>query len=247
MATSNNTARNIVTLKGRGKAARLAAYGDIAPAAMAEQVSRVALIATLQAALGKTPSADETKAARREYQIGRVAARLTSLPKGKDALSYATDLVLHYAAPPAEGKATRPLRAGQLGRRTVAEQRLVRAADEAWSQVAAELGTGNAKTQKERNKAKRNAAPASGMGKKGAAIAPTHEQLVTPAKPLTRKDACAYVDTQAATLLAFANKNAKLLPTSYGEAVQAFKRAINKAMNDAALAETIDKQVKQAA
>lgn len=232
----------VIVLKGKGKAAREMAYMQIAPAAMIETQSRGDLIGYLRTALGHSPSESETKTAQTETIIGRVAARLpaSEFPKGTNdddaRLIFARDLVLFYAAPAQEGKTARKLRTGQKGRRTVTQHKVIRAADEYWSQIKAELGIGKAKTQAEKNAGRvsrsTNANPVRGDGKGGK---PSHSELVTPSKPLTADDACAYVTTQAATLLAFANKNAKLLPTDFGAAIQAFKSAVNKAANEYAL------------
>lgn len=232
----------VITLKGKGKAARELAFMRIAPLAMIDVQCRDDLIANLAKALGASPTEAEVKTAQIETTIGRVAAKLpaSEFPRGmtddSDKLDHARDLVLHYAAPAQEGKAARKLRAGQKGRRSITQHKVIRAADEAWSQIKAELGLGKAQTQQERNSAKRstNANPVRGDGK-GKAATPTHSELVTPAKPTTADEAHAYIDTQAATLLAFANKHAKLLCTDYGAAVQAFKSAINKAANDRAV------------
>jgi hypothetical protein len=239
MPTTNNTSSPVVTITGRGKAKRLAAYGDIAPQSFAEQMSRQELIATLNVALGAKPSEREIKAARVEYQIGRVAARMdsTCFPKGckspEQRLAFARELVLHYAVPAKAGVKVRELKPHQTGRRNAAQHKAVRAADEAWSQIKAELGLGAAQTQRLRNAAKRNPAPH--HKGKGKGEAPSHAELVKPAAPTSANDACTYVETQCAALLAYANKNAKIMPAAYGSAIQTFKTAINKLANERAL------------
>lgn len=235
--TIRSTASALIALKGAGKAAREAAYLNIAPLSYSENMSRAATINNLRVALGKSPTDNEQSVARVEWIIGRVACRLvaTDLPRkdmdGADKLEFARDLVTRYAAPPQDGKATRKLRAGQIGRRSISQHRTVRAAEEAWSQIKAELGIGTAQTQKERNEQKRstNNNPVRGKGKKGKALAPTHAELVKPVAPKTAADAVNYVTTQAASMLAYANKNAKLLPVDFGSAVTAFKSAIDAA------------------
>lgn len=228
----------VISLKGRGKAQREMAYMQIAPLSFIENISRVDSIANLRAALGASPSEAETKTAQTEWSIGRVASRLPAgeFPKGctddMARLDFARDLVLHYAAPAQEGKAARKLRAGQKGRRNVVQHKVCRAADEAWSQVKAELGLGAAQTQGERNKAKRstNANPKRGDGK---GKAPSHSELVKGTERMNNEaDVCQYVESISSTLLAFANKNAKHMPTDYGTAVQAFRSAIVKAANE---------------
>lgn len=232
------TAPSIVSsLKGKGKAARTIAFTQIAANAMIDTLGRADLIASLKAALGTTPNEAELKAAQVEVTIGRVAARLPvgEMPKGTTddgaRLEFARDLVLHYAAPAQEGKAARKLRAGQKGRRSIVQHKLVRAADEAWSQLKAEIGAGNAKPQAVKNAAKR--APSMAGTGKGASkdVTPTHAELVKPTTPMSADEACAHVMAQATTLLAFGSKYAALLPTDFGTAIQAFKSAINKAAN----------------
>lgn len=237
--TVRMTAAPVITLKGRGKAAREMAYMQIAPLSFIENISRVESIANLRAALGASPSEAEVKTAQTEWSIGRVASRLPAgeFPKGcvdDDAkLDFARKLVLHYAAPAQEGKQARKLRAGQLGRRSAVQHKVCRAADEAWSQVKAELGVGTAQTQAQRNAAKRstNANPKRGDGK-GKSAAPSHSELVKPERMASEQDVCQYVESISSTLLAFTNKNAKHMPTDYGMAVQAFRSAIVKAANE---------------
>lgn len=228
----------VIALKGAGKAKREAAYQQIASLAYVEQLSRADTIEAIRAALGKAPTEAELKAAQQEYTIGRVAARLpASEMPGKlnarndaDRLEAARLLVTAYAAPPVEGKKSRPLRKGQLGRRSTVQHKVIRAADEAWSLVKAELGIGQARTQEEKNKRARstNANPTRGNAK---AAAPAHSELVKPGAPMDADSAVQHVMTQAASLLQFANKHAKHLPTDFGMAIQAFKKACNEAGN----------------
>lgn len=239
----------VYAVKGAGKAKRELAYCTIAPLAMVETMGRTALIASLRDALGNKPTEADIKAAQQEVTIGRVAARLpaSEFPKGcttnADKLEHVRLLVCNYAAPIQDGKKPRALRAGQLGRRSIVQHKAIRAADEAWSQIKAELGLSAAQTQKERDALKKTRAPhgatsqvAKSAGKKGSAAKPTHSELVQPAKPITADEATNHVSTQAALLASYANKYAKVLPASFGTAVLAFKGAINAAMNDYALA-----------
>lgn len=234
--TITRNAFNIV-ITGKGSTARKASFIGIAPHAYSEGMSRAASVAMIRNALGKSPTADDIKVARGEYVIGRTAARLaaTDLPKGMtdaaDKLAKAREFVELYAAPAKDGTTPRKLRKGQLGRRTVAVQRVIRASEEAWSQVLAECGFGNAQTQGERNAKKATRAPAmKGTTARGAApTTPAHSDLIKPEKLATADEACRHVNMQAASLLAFCNKNAALLPTAYGTAVKAFKRAIDVA------------------
>lgn len=238
----------IIAIKGKGKAQREAAYMQIAPLSFVEALSRNESVANLRVALGVSPSADEVKAAQVEWVIGRVASRLPAdaFPKGDMSnsakLEHARNLVVSYASPAQDGKAARALRKGQLGRRTVTQHKVIRAAEEAWSLIKAELGQGNAQTQAQRNalksdsvKGKGAAMAGAGKGKRNdlsaATTTPTHAELVKPSVALSEDDACSYIMTQAATLLAYANKNAKVIPTDFGAAIQALKSAVNKAEN----------------
>lgn len=229
----------VIVLKGKGKQAREVAFMQTSALAYIDQLGRADLIANLRIALGSKPGEVELKTAQREVTIGRIAARLPASEFPKDCidddakLEHARNLVMFYQQPAKPGT-TAKLRKGMLGYRSEVQHKAIRAADEAWSQIKAEIGLGNAITGKDRKKATRatNANPVRGGGK---SAAPNHTELATPPKAMTADEAHSYIDTQAATLLAFANKNAKLLCTDYGSAVQAFKQAINKAANDRAV------------
>ena len=217
---------------GKAGLARAEAFGRIATLSFSETISRDACIANLRIVLGPKPTPVQLASAKAQWIIGRVAARLTAgTYTGKDlspaaCIAFASDVVLHFASPAKDGVAARKLRKGQKGRRSIAQHKLVRAAEEAWSQVKAELGEGKAKTQAERNKGRITRKPRTAT----TATPPTHAQLVAaPKKAANANDACGYLESMAATMLAFSNKNAALLPTDYGTAVKAFKRAIDDA------------------
>jgi hypothetical protein len=262
-ATKARNASALVSLSGRNKSLREMAFMKIAPLSYSENMSRAETITNLKVALGDKPSDDQRAVAQREWIIGRVACRLPAgeLPKpnmeGGDKLEFARVLVCSYAAPPKEGTTPRKLRKGQLGRRSAMQHRVVRAAEEAWSQIAAELGAGDAMTQAERNAAKKRenapSAPGAKAGTKGqpskGAAAPSHSELVAAPKPETADVATQHIVTQAAALLAYCNKNAKLIPLAFSEAVIGFKALINTAANDYALdkAERAAREAKRAA
>lgn len=252
MTTSINFA-SLLTFTGAGKAKREKAFSAIAKLAQLETTSRDALIADCKAALGTAPSDPEVAAVRLQVQIGRVAGKITrkhlATPAqvaayDADPLAFALDLVTKYAAPPKEGAALRQLRAGQIGRRTVAQHQLVRASDEAWSKLAADIGIGGAETRaakkaKENKRAARTAdtkseTKAAEFGKDTGK--PDHATLSQAVKPLGADDAVQHVTSQASALLAYANKYASVMPAGMGAAIQAFKAAVNKAANDHALA-----------
>lgn len=211
-------------------AARKSAFMAIAPNAFSEAQSRAASIANLQTAIGKSPSEATLAAAKVEWVIGRAAFRLPAVEYGKGMagdtmakLLFMRERVTDYAAPVKEGAKAKKLRAGQKGRRTAMQHRVIRNAEEAWSQVLAELGLNNAKTQGERNAAKNTAAPSmagSGKGKAKEAALPAHAALVTPAKADTPTAFAGQIVHMLDTAVKYANKNAKVMPLEFTEIVQ---------------------------
>lgn len=228
------------TFKGKGKELRTAALQGIASLSYQEGQSRAAVIAQLALALGKSPKEDELKACQLEYVAGRIAQRMgsTDFPKADmsvaERIAFARLLVTSYAAPVKDGTKARSIK-GKLGRRSVAQHKAVRAAEETWSLVKAELGIGAARTQAEKNKRSTKSNPV--RGAKGAA-APTHSELVKADGPMTRAAAIEYLGGMAKTMAQFSKKHAKLLPLDYGTAVNAFAAAIAKA--DALVKSTAD-------
>ena len=231
--TVKTVAAKAFAFKGRNASVRTAALAGVASLAYAEGQSRSEMIQQLAIALGKTPTADEIKAVAQQYVVGRTAQKLaaSSECKGKsvaDLLAFALSLVTEYAAPVKDGTTARKLRAGQKGRRTVAQHKMIRAAEEAWSQVKAEAvpSASNAKTQQQRNAEKPRGAQLK-AGKAGTGI--THSELVKADGPMTADAAVGYLNGRAATMLAFSNKHAGVVPADYGTAVKAFKRAADLA------------------
>jgi hypothetical protein len=220
--------------KGKGADSRNVAFGDVSTFAYIEGKSRAETIATLRLALGAKPTDAQLEACKLAYVVGRVAARIGADKSVADAIDFARDVVTCYAAPVKDGVAARKLRKGQKGRRTIEQQRAMRAAEEAWSQVKAEAApaASNATTQADRNKAKR--APAmKGTTARGAAPAAgtgiTHSELVKPdGAPMDRAAATSYAVNMAATLLAFTNKHAGVMPTDMAVAIKAFHAAARK-------------------
>lgn len=233
-----SSAAALIVCKGAGKAAREMAFVAIAPYSFSEDQGRQQSINNLRVALGKAPTESEFRVAKQQWMIGRIAARLPAgeFPKGTgdtmDKLEFASDLLLNYASPPKEGTKARKLRHGQKGRRSTIQQRIVRAAEEAWSMVNAELGikiggtapTSTATPQKERDKRKPHRNGKSAKGK-----APAHGELVTPPKDMTVDEKHAYVVTQMTNLLAFVNKSSKDIETSFSMPVIACQKALVKA------------------
>lgn len=244
MATKAIALAATPAITGAGKAKRQSAFIAIAPHAYGLEQTRTALVARIGEALGKTPDAALLDHVRREIVVGTVAAKLPAgeLPRGctddSDRMTQARDYIVNYAAPPQEGAKPRKLRAGQKGRRTAIQHRIIRNAEEFASKLLAELGQAG-KTNAETNKAKRNPAPNGKAGEQNAKTAkkgatdtakPTGADLVkAPIK--TRGDALTHIVDQSAALLAFANKYAKLVPADMGTAVNAFRTACLKAMN----------------
>lgn len=234
---------SLFSFKGRNAVVRNAAFAGIASCAYAEGLSRATVISQLRMALGAKPSADEIAATRIEYIVGRVAVRLVSadLPNADmpvvERIAFARKLVTSYAAPLKDGVKARKLRKGQEGRRTVSQHKAIRASEEAWSVVLAELGLGGAQTQEQRaanNATKGKRAPAmAGSTKRGkgdtTSGAITHSELVKPDGPMTKEAACTYLASMSATMLAFCNKHAKIVPLDYGTAVRSFKASIDAA------------------
>lgn len=237
MTASINIAAGIVTLKGKGKAARELAYVKLAPLAYVDSQSRGELISTLRNALGSNPSEAEIEAAKQQVRIGRIASRL---PASERPAGLAGDVpaILSWVANQLSSYAThdaKKVKPGQQGRRSEAFDKAMAASREYLSQIMAEVGTGNAKTQAAKNAQKATRAtnenPVRGDGKTQDKAKPTHSELVKPAPATTEDDACGHVMSQAAALLGYANKNAKHLPTDFGTAIHAFKKAINVAEN----------------
>jgi hypothetical protein len=218
--------------KGKGKELRSAALAGVASLAYNEGASRAETITQLRLALGNKPTADEVDACKLQYVVGRVAHRIGSDPqcKGKtvaELLAFALQLVTQYAAPEKDGVAARKLRKGQIGRRTVAQHRAIRASEEAWSQVKAEAvpAVSTAKTQAQRNADKRKPAPQMAGSRKGKADAtPTHSALTAATTaPKSQADAVEHVGNMLASLLAYCNKNAGKVPTNVGSFVKRAK------------------------
>jgi hypothetical protein len=222
--------------KGANKEVRGAALAGVASCAFLEGKARADMIGQLRVALGKKPSDADLMAVRAEYIIGRTAQRLATsdLLPGKesvaDRITHARALLNSYAMPVKDGIKARPLRKGQLGRRTAAQQTVIRNAEAAWSLVKAELGYGAAQTQAAKNgkQTRKARTPSSGTTSTvGTGI--THSQLVKDDGPMTAKAACGYLDSMAATMLAFCNKHAGVVPTAYGQSVTRFHGAIVEA------------------
>lgn len=218
MNISNNAAPAI-TFKGKTAAKRMAAMSKVAPLSFIAEQSRSELIVELGIALGARPSQAVIDCARDEFVIGRMAQRLPAgeLPKGckspADRLAAARSLYLNHAQPNAK-----KLGAGKIGRRSEGQQKVLRAATEAWSQVKAELGLGNAQTQAERNAKKKDDKRAPNRAFK--VPAPVVASDLPAPKEMDADTIVTYLTSQSATLEAFCKKFAKLVPTTHNETVE---------------------------
>lgn len=224
--TAINNASAIVT--GKGKAARVAAFSNIAEQAYGAENGKVLFLATLEKALGQSPDAAQAKLARDEITIGIAAMRMpaTEFGRGVKSADMASRLTMvrdwfdNYAAPSTAVAGKVPaLRKGKTGWRSAVQHRIIRNAEDRASKYLAELGAGNAKTEKAKNDGKRkgggNPSPHHGKDGKGKAVAPSHSQLVTPAKPDTPTAFAAGLLGMIASALQYANKNAKAQPMEY--------------------------------
>lgn len=255
--TAINSKLAVPAFTGKGSKARANAFAGISAIAFAEDVGRLASIANMRVVLGNAPSEAEVSAAKVRYVIGRVASRLPAskvplVSTQEQRLARAEDLVCFFAAPPKEGTQPRKLRAGQKGRRTTQEQKLVRAAEESASTFFAELGLTNAATNAARASvkvAKKEAnAPSmagTGKGKKGGkAGAPASAPMIAlkPA-PIDAKAYVQHLQTTLSQLVAFDDANAKVRPVTHGavaEALRGLRTMANKAASEFALREAAE-------
>lgn len=220
--------------KGKGANARSIAFIDIAPRSYSESVGRGETINTLRTALGSKPSEADVIAARNEWMCGRMAYRLPAGEFPRDVtdasakIDFARALILHYAKAPKDGAPKVALRKGKLGYRSPAQQKVMNAAQEAWSQLLAELGLNKAQTQSQREAGKRAPAMAgsTARGKASKSAAPSHALLVKPAAPLTADAFAEHLVSTARSLMQFSKKHAKLGDTEMMALVNAFHRDI---------------------
>ncbi len=218
--------------KGKGAVLRNVALQGIASLAYVEGKGRADVIAQLRIVLGNKPTPADLSAAALEYVVGRVAQKLADVSKPViDQLAFARQLVTQYAAPAKDGVKAKKLMKHQIGRRSIEQHKAVRAAEGAWYLVNAELGFGTSQTQAQKNTRQAAAAGSTKRGKQG--TPPTHTELVTASKLATSKaDACSMVMTLAASLLAYSNKNAAMLPAEYGASIKRFHGAIAQLEKD---------------
>lgn len=221
--------------KGRNALVRNAALAGIASLAYVEGKSRADVITQLRITLGKSPTPAELAATALEYVVGRVAQKLGDNSKPiVEQLAFARQLVTQYAAPVKDGVRAKALRKGQLGRRTPEQHKAIRAAEGVWYLIAGELGFGASQTQAEKNKRQAAMKGSTARGKASTVPTPTHGELVksTATPPNNADEACKMVMQLASSLLAYANKNAAVLPAAYGQSIKRFHGAIAQLEKD---------------
>lgn len=242
-----------VSFKGKGKGMRETAFASIAPQSYVESKGRAAVCSSIAIALQLPPMesrggfvVDETlrNACKIEWMSGRVADRVDdsefpdTVTDVVAAIDYVREQIRFYAAPSeAKGKAPK-LRAYQKGRRTPTMHKAIRASEQAWSQVEAELGIGGAVPEKKRKRKARAAAKATSQSTLvklpggGIAALPTGADIAgKPAEKVTARSGTQHVVGQLAALQQYVNKYAKVLPADIGMLVQRAKREADTAMN----------------
>jgi hypothetical protein len=246
---TKSAASKPVRFTGKGAAKRSTAMALISVLSYSQETSRAESVANMRLALGDNPSAELVAAAKLEWVIGYVAARLpaSECPKGiksdADKLDWARDLTTCYAAPAEEGKRVNKLRAGQKGRRSKAQHTIIRNGEKACSLFFAELGLTKAQGLKAKNakaadKAKRAPSMAgSGKGKASAPVAPSHDELADKAKgSVTPDEAVLYVMRTTQALSDFAKRHAAVMPGEFAALCERFRSeaiAADKAWHEA--------------
>lgn len=227
--------------KGVNADARRTAFFGIAPNSYSEGISRAAGLANFSTAIGKAPNgfdvskkeqtivshaafADTLAAAKVEWLAGRATARMPAgeFPKDcEDAIAKIDHVrkLVGYAAPDAKS-----IRNG--GRRNVIQHKVIRAAEQALSVFLAELNLSTATKQSETDKKKRTRGASASKANQTKLVTPTHSELAQAPKPVTADDAHAFIDRQAIMLGDYCKKNAKLICTDYGAAIEALRTAI---------------------
>lgn len=259
----------LIVITGKGSVARMTAYDSIAVLSCVESKSRAELVATLDIALGKTPSDAQLNVAQVEYVAGRMSDRMAvgEFPRadmaGGDKIDFCRDLVMFKAAPVKDGTKAKKLQKHQTGRRTVTQEKALLAAKNAWQLLMAELGFSIAKTMAEKNaaaaaalKAKTEAATAAkleaakepgtrapqmaGASNKGGKPDPVPTVAdLATVGEVTAALAIGHIALMASTLQQYANKHAKVLPTAYGMCVRRFAAAILQIEKDTQMGENM--------
>jgi hypothetical protein len=215
------------TFTGKTGEARKAAFDLIPFLVFRESMSRKLIINNLRKALGSKPSESLILSVANQVQAGRIAERLpaSEFPKGctseGDCIAHALALIYDYAMPTAK-----KLTKGKVGRRSETQHKAIRAANEYWSQLKAELNIGNAQTQKTKNDKK--AAKAKGAnnalpkvaGANGVVVTPSHDDLVKGKAPASQHDYVATLLSLTSGMEGYVQKNAKQCPNAFNAVAQ---------------------------
>lgn len=200
-------------------ATHLGTVRDIAPAAWRYAKSH-GEVAALVKAIGKNATAG--KAVQRAFYIGFIAQRV--LP---DALSLTAPAeALAVAIIDAAGIDAKKLADGQM-RRNKAQETVYGAARKAWSRI---IGEAKAKPMDKRGASSKRAARTP-----TATSDATNDMLQATPKAKDKAGVSSYLLQQSATMLAYINKNAKLVTPQQSSAVSDFHAAI-KAIEEAPIA-----------
>jgi hypothetical protein len=194
----------------------------VAPAAFKEGVARSVVIETVRAAIGNSRSEKRFAEVRARFIIGRMAARIQS--NAADTLRIAAAEVAFNSA---GATGTAKLAKGKR-RRTTEEQAAYDAARVAWSGILKDGGI--------KSLDKRGGGSASHKNKRGATGKRTKKPGNDNAKPVAPNliepsKIAAFLDQQAAMLLAFNNKNAGKMTLAERNAIEAFHASIKAAHN----------------
>ena len=187
--------------------------------AYASEQAKDKLLVQLRTFFGIAGVDDSTKAdARHEIVIGLAAAKLPvdEFPRKAmtiiERISYVSDLVDNYQAPSTATDKVPSLRKGKTGWRTEVQHKAIRNAEDRASKYLAEVGAGNAKTEAEKNAAKRNPAPHHGKETKSADD--LNNEIGQPA-PVTAQAFAAMQLNMLSSLMQHANKHAKVAPMEF--------------------------------
>lgn len=244
-ATTLTVPTSHIAKGNKGKMQSLAFFA-IAPAAMQIEAGKRHFVLTIGKALPDDAARDDkalVKLARQETIVGIATARMPAgeFPRGcKDdvaRMNFVRELLTSWAAPDVANMSSK-----HKGRRSEVQHRTLRNAEQRASVYLAEVGAGNAQTDKETNaKARQTKGTqdqvSKSKGKDDKATPPTHSELVKAPAPVTGDDYVAFMLQQVSMLLDYDNKHAKKRPVewfAFAEQLKALKQTANKAANDIA-------------
>ena len=229
-----------ITAKGAKGKAQTVAFFEIAPAAFSIENGKRHYVVTIGKALPDDKARNDkalVKLARQETIVGVATARMPAgeFPRGcKDdvaRMNFVRELLTSWCAPD-----TVNMSAKHKGRRSEVQQRIIRNAEQRASVYLAEVGAGNAQTDKATNDKARQTKGSQSQtkGKADKATPPTHAELVKQPVPVTGDDYEAFMLQQVSMLLDYDNKHAKKRPVefyAFAEQLKALKQTANKAAN----------------